>query len=134
MLPVPLSANPTAQDVFDTIVRHAASMPGRSMLGGSRFCSYRTSEGNACFVGCMLTDSQAQEGDRLTRSGGGGGVGTLADRKLLPEALLPHLSLLAAVQPIHDEYEPEDWPCELRNIALEGGLSTAVLDEAFAAR
>lgn len=129
--PVPLPASPSEQDVFDAIVRHAAKMPDKSILSGARHCAYRSDE-TACFVGCLLTDEEARKGDRLTMENGGS-VSTLAEEGILPAHLLPHLDLLAHVQPTHDEEPTEEWPQHFREIASERGLSTAVIDEVFSA-
>lgn len=131
MIPIPLSGTPSAQDVFDTIVRHASTMKDKSMLSGTQFCAYRSYDGGACFVGCLLTDEQAAMGDRMTRQGGGGGVSDLGKRGILPSVLMPHLDLLEHIQPTHDEQNLDEWPQHFREIATERGLSTAVIDEVF---
>lgn len=131
--PVALPETPSAQDVFDAIVRHAATMEGRSILSEKQFCAYRSRDGASCFVGCFLTDEQAAKGDRMTLAGGGGSVADLAASGFLPQALMPHIGLLAHVQPTHDEEPIEEWPNHFREIASERGLSTAVIDEVFPA-
>jgi hypothetical protein len=132
---LPTDATPTAQQVFDAVVRHAATMTTKSQLPRSTdafpsMCAYRGKDGSACFVGCLVTDEEASSMDDLSYSGGGS-VGEAAEAGILPERLIPHLDLLGHLQPVHDDTEISAWPKMLREIAGHQGLSAAVIDEVF---
>jgi hypothetical protein len=134
---LPTDATPTAQQVFDAVVRHAAKMPGRSNFaaddgsGTSPFCAYRGKDDNACFVGCLLTDAEAAPLDRMTEEQTGGSVRDAYREGKLPQRLIPHVELLGQLQPIHDNYRPDQWEAELRLFASKRGLSGDAINEAF---
>jgi hypothetical protein len=115
------------------------TMPGRSNFpdgdgGTTPFCAYRGKDGNACFVGCLLTDAEAAPIDRMTQEQTGGSVRDAYKAQKLPDRLVPHVDLLARLQPIHDERRPDRWEDELRLFASKHGLNSDAINEAFSGR
>jgi hypothetical protein len=106
----------TAQSVFDTTARHLRSMRRPSKMYGRGM--YRGYDGARCAVGVHLTDEECQLPEdrrglfvdpRMTESTGFtldalgyGDVTGLMEQNLLPERLVPHVRLLAALQVAHD--------------------------------
>lgn len=136
---LPTSSSPTSQEVFDAVVRHAAKMPQQSKFAVNHehempFCAYRGADGNACFVGCLLTDDEAEPIDELTVEGAGGSVRDAQKKDLLPRRLEPQVELLAQLQPIHDDFRPDQWEVELRLFASKNGLNGDAINEAFGNR
>lgn len=90
----------TEQEIFDTVVNHLRTMPGRSMARSVNFCAYRGDNGNKCAVGVLLTDEEYSDmGGNLIESSG---VHHLATYKKFPAHLKPHVELLGHLQHIHD--------------------------------
>lgn len=115
----------TAQQVFDAVCRHAASMTAKS-VDVTGFCKYRTDDGNACFVGALLSDSEAARMDCHSAdpdNDSGSGIYTLCLLMIPPTRLLEHRDLLVRVQGVHDAFDRESWPGQLRAVAKEFGLS-----------
>lgn len=50
----------TNQEAFDRMVDHLAQMPGQCFSIESSQCMYRDEKGNACAVGALLTDREAE--------------------------------------------------------------------------
>lgn len=108
----------STQELFDTVAGHLLRQAKRSK--NSRLCLYRGPNGLKCAVGCLLTDavySVFLEGtnardiaEQLNISVGR----DLADDEL---------TLLTALQEIHDGIEIYRWPVELRAVATRDSLA-----------
>lgn len=86
----------TLQSLYEKMRQHLLAMPGPAwdILAGA--CQYRTSDGNACLVGCLLTDGEAEEADSKTLD-----ADDLARRYF---ARIPHArAFLQEAQLIHDK-------------------------------
>lgn len=105
----------TAQEIFNTVATHLLTQMQKSLLDGR--CVYRHPDGLKCAVGCLITDEEYQstmEGNSIT---------TLIyhdpmmeNFKIYPSLLrfVDQVSLLRALQRIHDGIDPEFWEENLK--------------------
>lgn len=86
----------TLQSLYKKMRQHLLVMPGPAWDDAASACQYRTSDGNACLVGCLLTNGEAEEADSKTLD-----AGDLARRYF---ARIPHAgAFLQEAQLIHDK-------------------------------
>ena len=106
----------TDQEIFDAVARHLLAQGEKAASvdeAGHTFCRYRTENGRACAVGCLLTDEEAAACE-----------GCVADD--LPMAWTRrHSTLLRELQRVHDQEFA--WRRELAFVAKDFGLNTAAL-------
>ena len=116
----------TAQEIFDTVVQHLASMKEQAVYDDK--CSYRTPTGERCAVGVLLSDDEVPHLN--------GDVAQLHSRGVLPERLVPHIALLGNLQHVHDD----DWSWDnnkrnmyenLTMVSEEFGLDSALVTKYF---
>lgn len=89
----------TAQSLFDEIWDwFVVQGKPRSVAYGGGSCAYRGANGSKCAVGVLIRDDEYS--DRM--DDGAPTVGTLADYRLLPSRLVPHLAMLRELQGVHD--------------------------------
>jgi hypothetical protein len=123
----------TPQEIFDKSVEHLLGQNEAALTNG--VCRYRASSGLACAVGCFMTDDEYAV---ITEGGD-------AERacEQIKEATERYPAwgntswkrqLLAALQDVHDDNDPREWPEALRRTAKMYGLSERVLDEHTANR
>lgn len=112
----------TAQEIFDTVAAHLLKQDCKS-LGKNGGCAYRGKDGTMCAVGCLIS------GAEYDRKMEGFNAAHLYDKGLLPDGLGVHLSLLEALQIVHDEIDPVVWRRELIELAGRHGLSPEVCKE-----
>jgi hypothetical protein len=83
------------QSLYEKMRTHLLAMPGPAWDDAVGGCYYRTPDGNACLVGCLLTDEDAREADR-----------TLDEATVLALRHFPNVPYVAAffdrAQWIHD--------------------------------
>ena len=83
------------QSLYEKMRTHLLAMPGPAWDDAAGGCQYRTSDGNACLVGCLLTDEDAREADD-----------TLDEASVLALRYFPNVPYVAAffdaAQGIHD--------------------------------
>jgi hypothetical protein len=83
------------QSLYEKMRTHLLAMPGPAWDDAADSCQYRTPDGNACLVGCLLTDEDAREADR-----------TLDEASVLALRHFPNVPYVAAffdaAQAIHD--------------------------------
>ena len=96
----------SAQDVFNFVYRYlTATATSRAVRGGEGEymdqCMYRTPDGRMCGIGALIADSE------YSVSMEGATVEQLASDGLLPKRLVPYVSLLLALQNVHDA--PDNW-------------------------
>lgn len=123
--------HPTPQQVFDAVVRHAATMPAPSRGPGGDACLYRTADGNACFVGALLTDAEAKGLDHAEDNTS---YSALLASERLPERLVHQdlQSLMTELQYVHDDNKNTgQWRDALQQLAIHRNLDTTVLGEVF---
>ncbi|MGF6839870.1 hypothetical protein QF001_003737 [Paraburkholderia youngii] len=118
------------QDVFDLVATHLLKQRARSLADydGILACVYRAPDGKRCAVGAVIPDEAYDESlenrsvrnlvERLPRARGPQGI--------LYLFLSAHYSLLSALQALHDNNEPEEWPAGLHRIAREFELRSPV--------
>ena len=92
----------TREEIFDHVEKHLKSQGYRSLLPGGNTgqCAYRGGAGRMCAVGCLIGD------DEYTSVMEGLAVEELSPPGprpvTLPDRLLPHVSMLKALQYFHD--------------------------------
>ncbi len=138
-------SHPTRQQLFDAIVEHAAQMPGKSWMNPDakpcdQSCAYRSPDGNACFIGGLLTDEEANGLDAITaawvedpRSGPSGAYEDLLYAGKMPERLsrYENRDFLQEMQRTHDTLDPGQWPEAFRQRARDFGLDASIVDRCF---
>ena|ERR1044072_294874 len=103
-----------SQQIFDTVVTHLRTMPGKAFVQG-KGCMYRTPTGNCCAAGKLIKDEEYKpemEGRNV--------LGLVANT-LFPDRLLPHLHLIVKLQQVHDN--DSNWTDNKFNEAGEAWLS-----------
>ena len=146
----------TTQEYFDKTVRHLLTQNKQARgVKSAAFefssCAYRNEYGLKCAIGCHIPDDlyhSMLEGkpirflieDRLSKA---------AELQALVEPLQPILApgnvypkivtdsdqfltdatLNGQLQTVHDTYDPDEWPAELREVAAKFQLNTNVIDE-----
>ncbi|MDE2000042.1 MAG: hypothetical protein KGI52_14080 [Burkholderiales bacterium] len=112
-------ADASEQDVFDTVATHLLTQRRRSMLPGGEVCAYRSPNGDRCAAGCLIGPDEYSHDfeEELWR--------TLIDMERVPRA---HGALIARLQSLHDDCEPEKWRKRLRSVARMYALNPSVLD------
>jgi len=103
----------TEQELFDTVATHLIKQGKRSI---SKYeCLYRGPDGMKCAIGCLIPDSDYRpyfEGNDL---------GQLLEYGKLPKNLAEEFTenedMLADLQALHDNDEPNMWKERLAEIA-----------------
>jgi hypothetical protein len=110
----------TNQEIFDKVSAHLLQQNKPAMEDGE--CYYRTSDGLSCAVGCLIAPEVYSEGLE------GQGAAALALRAALRDSGIEPtdktLTLLSALQHLHDSSGPHRWPEELPKIAKAFDLET----------
>lgn len=131
----------TVQQVFDRVARHLLEQGKKSLtVAGSNpknyTCLYRGPGGTKCAVGAIIPDElYCKEIDNLDEPAAvmpGGGVSDDSDgllQQILWEAGVPAdgYALLDKLQDVHDGYDVEQWPQQLREVAGRFGLKDGVV-------
>jgi hypothetical protein len=107
----------TRQEIFEKVARHLLTQNAKAVRGIA--CCYRTADGKACAVGCLLTNEQAARADQEFLC-----VAQLARAKMVPADMV---SLLEALQYVHDAREPAEWPDRLRDTAKRFNLDASAV-------
>jgi hypothetical protein len=136
--PLALVAQPTLQQIFDAVVTHAAGMPRKCQIKEGGACLYRGSqegdEGNACFVGALLTDDEVE---KLKGPPLGIAHFYMEDLNLIPERFQDedkYRPLLVRLQRVHDASHQDMWPEGLKDVARVYALDGSSVDRTFGAR
>lgn len=100
----------THQEALTKVVLHARKQRERAVCEDG-LCTYWNAQGRRCFLGCLLTEEDAQaEAEN--------GTGT--------DDLLGYLGLELTfggqLIRVHDREPPESWESELANVATKWGL------------
>lgn len=93
----------SAQEVFDTVIRHLVNQRKASVNGYNGECVYRGPDGTKCAVGCLIPDEVYNVGME------GKNVYDLlhyaaCNEINLPEEITEHRALLKNLQDLHDDY------------------------------
>lgn len=86
----------TAQEVFDTVVRHLHAQGRAARRAGDQMCMYRTDDGLRRAVGCLISD------DEYTPDMEGMTVTQLMDNGQATSVMYEHYDLLKELQDVHD--------------------------------
>lgn len=103
-------AEATPSEVFNFVAHHLLTQ-FRSAMEESN-CRYKYN-GLACAAGCLVSDEEYDPDME------GIPWDSLVARNRVPVA---KGDLILALQRVHDRFEPEDWPDELRLVALSRSL------------
>lgn len=127
---IDVTESTTAQDIFDAVAKHLLSQKRKALCPYTKWeenaCRFRTTEGLACAVGCLLTDKEAQKLDNTS-----GGISALIYSKTAPERIHRFSQLLTDLQRLHDTSWPEVWPSRLMEMAITQGFGREVLEKSF---
>ncbi|WP_298962297.1 hypothetical protein [uncultured Methylobacterium sp.] len=126
-----------AQAIFDLVIEKAAAMP-RQCISGDGICCLRDSNGNACFLGQIMSDDEVRPNGRLINGSADG----LLQRGELPERYRDHVDLIELLQGVHDDLgnwtlggsaDKVEMRSEFLSIASAYGFNTRTLDQHFPA-
>jgi hypothetical protein len=121
---ITLATLPTAsaQEVFEQAAKHLLKQNARSLLVERRGCAYRGRDGLACAAGALLSDQDAAS-LRPHQNG-------MSWEGLIGEGIAPsaHRELIHMLQKTHDSYDPDEWRCELRRLAIVYRLDSSFMD------
>lgn len=108
----------TNQEALTKVVLHARAQ-GERALDSCDQCVYRTASGRRCFLGCLLTEEEANKATEAC---------TVTEDVI--EYLGLEQSFAGALMWIHDRSSPESWERELGKEATKWGLSMPAADTA----
>lgn len=104
----------TQQETFDTVVRHLRTQGCKSIADGA--CMYRGPDGLKCAVGCLIPDDDYRPEMESQAACALGSVGRLL------HDLGHDLSLINALQLVHDSWNVENWESAFQETADRFGL------------
>ena len=111
----------TEQEIFNRVWAHL-NKQGHQAFGKYGSCQYRTSNGDACAVGCLLDDATATLFDAKPNPNIADIFKSTPD--LVPTELHPHIAFLDNLQNIHDRKYVgmdgtwlENWQRTMRRLA-----------------
>ena len=96
----------TKQQIFDTVCDHLKLQNKKAVDVITNTCTYRTKDGLALAVGCLMTDTEAVV---IV-----GTVYNLVRCHRLPKRFMGYVNFLGELQDIHDHYKPSRWAQKLR--------------------
>lgn len=105
----------TAQEVYNQVRDHLRKQGKRAFNDDPdvRVCVYRMGD-LKCAAGCLIGD------DEYTADMECNGWSQLVKERVVPGI---HSNLIVALQCVHDDYEPADWPSTLERVALQYDLT-----------
>lgn len=111
----------TEQQVFDQVKNHLLKQNVRST--GIQGCAYRggwDSQKLMCAAGCLISDEEyAERGSFIMDGSNDTSWENHVRRDRVPKE---HFDLIKSLQVIHDSYEVEEWPAQLKELATYHGL------------
>lgn len=111
----------TAQQVFDQVKNHLLKQNAISV--GPEGCAYRSGwEGQKmmCAAGCLISDEEYDERGSFIMDGSNNTSWEYHVKKgRVPKE---HFELIKSLQVIHDNYDVEEWPAQLKELAAYHGL------------
>lgn len=121
----------TRQQIYDKVKRHLIKQNARAKTKGEyAVCAYRAKDGKKCAIGCLLPDQYYAE--EIEGTDVEGTFGHSAEKKYLLWEILRKsgvdlsekrtLSLLSALQIVHDCHGVESWEMHLKKVAKRFGL------------
>lgn len=112
------------QKLFNRVARHLLKQNRASTSCG--VCRYRGPDGTTCAIGCLIPDSRYSsefEGKNISALQ----LYNMLDKVFTP-AQLTELSMLTALQEVHDYNLPNAWKAKLFDVAKHYGLNTNAID------
>jgi hypothetical protein len=118
----------TDRQIFERVRDHLLRQNKQSVAvdswDGSTRCRYRTNDGLACAVGCLIEDNYYSK-DMEGNHAGTESVCKAVAQSLRLKGLKPStVTLLRDLQRVHDEFTPDEWSDELaivgENFSSEG--------------
>lgn len=108
----------TEQEVFDYIAKHLLKQNKKSKTGDG--CAYWGHRGLKCAAGCLIPDdfSLSPRTNNIVWE-------SFTDDNNITKA---HTKLIRYLQIVHDDSEPFDWKNNLRQVATQFRLSTAIIE------
>ncbi len=131
------------QEIFDRVATHLLTQGGKSWLvrysSGGGECAYRGEKGLKCAAGILIPDelyTADMEGVAIPPTGCmpasdtllGGRTRTVMDALKAGGVEEAEWSFVRALQQLHDGKDPWLWQHSLRNLAIEFGLSSDVVN------
>lgn len=119
---------PTPQSIFNQVAEHLLTQNARSLDPDNARCAYRGRDDQRCAVGCLITDElykDSMEDESVHYLP----VRAAVRKSIDPQDLMTGADwdttkeLLAKLQKMHDNFEPEGWPKRLDEIATEFDLT-----------
>jgi len=108
------------EQIFNRVKTHLLNQEQKAVLSPGlpgEACAYRGVRNRSCAVGCLITDEAYDS--RIESQG----VMDKSVRTALDESGIPTddetLDLLNALQFVHDNYEPSEWPHQLGRVREE---------------
>jgi len=111
------------QTVYNKVVKHLLTQRERSVGLNSNFvtdCLYHSKDGKMCAAGCLIPKS------KYSADFEGLAWDELVDRDIVSRN---NKYLINDLQYVHDQYEPDYWKTRLKDIGINYGLDTKILDE-----
>jgi hypothetical protein len=99
------------QEVFDQVKTHLLTQNVKSYGVGSK-CAYRGANDTKCAAGCLIGDDEY----RPIMDSQYGWWQSLIQVEMVPAN---HSTLIHALQRVHDQFEPDEWLCQLKLVAEE---------------
>jgi hypothetical protein len=109
----------TLQETFDTVSAHLLSQNERCQ-NEEEVCAYRGENGLMCAVGVLIEDDAFNKKCNLDAIGESGVMAMLKNSKI--NTGTKSMSLLHALQTVHDQSNPENWKRSLKDVAMKHGL------------
>lgn len=107
------------QELFDRVVAHAQTMTEKSWDEEVDLCRYRMPDGNRCFIGGLIPDSEYSPKFERETPNFGRHAEEIRKAAGIPDDLAEFASDL---QQIHDNKSMEKWPLSFEKFAHEHGI------------
>ena len=110
----------SASKIFYKVKAHLLQQGTQSIDEDTSNCRYRGDHGHSCAVGCLMTDDIYDynfEGDSVHAARIEGALEPIIGTQKAKRS--NKLSLLDALQTVHDEYQPDVWESRLNKIQIE---------------
>ena len=121
----------TNQELFDRIAIHLLLQAEKSE-DYSNVCLYRSVEGNACAIGCLIKEEDYYHNNTYreieARNINASEVQSVVSKSLDVTLSKGNIGILEELQKIHDEYSPAQWFNSLSRLAETRNLHNNVLD------
>jgi hypothetical protein len=95
------------QEIYETVKQHLLTQNSKAIVfdGENQSCAYRTPDNKKCAVGCLIKNEfyfPLIEGKEIYNN-------LVKDSLILSVKYLPNMSMMNALQHLHDRHEVKDW-------------------------